>query len=238
MRMNNSSRILGAAIAAVLVGASGIGNAGIRDTKHNLSNDGNSPGSLHTDTTEICVFCHTPHMNVAKGNNIPLWNHQVTTSTVSYTMYTSDTLNASIAAMNGPGTPENATVTTLCLSCHDGTVAINALYNASNLTPTINCVGPAGWVADCKMPTTSNAALGTDLSNDHPVNFDYQGAIDNGDTTLNSVASLTGVRLYAGTVQCASCHDPHIDYNAATEQTPFLRVAITGSTLCLRCHNK
>ena len=37
-------------------------------------------------------------------------------------------------------------------------------------------------------------------------------------------------------VECASCHDPHVE-ETATRKT-FLRIANTGSALCLTCHNK
>ena len=64
--------------------AAGTANAGrvsdVRNTRHNLSADG--PGTTHAapgGTTEVCVFCHTPHgasQQDAAGNAVraPLWN--------------------------------------------------------------------------------------------------------------------------------------------------------------------
>ncbi|NOY62352.1 MAG: cytochrome c3 family protein, partial [Gammaproteobacteria bacterium] len=34
-------------------------------------------------------------------------------------------------------------------------------------------------------------------------------------------------------VECASCHDPHVDYNPT-----FLRIDPSGSRVCLTCHAK
>ena len=83
--------------------------------KHNLSASG--PGPVKATTlTEICVFCHTPHnANPA----VPLWNQSVGGS--NYQPYTSSTLQASV------GQPTGASK--LCLSCHDGTVAIGNTVN-------------------------------------------------------------------------------------------------------------
>ena len=41
------------------------------------------------------------------------------------------------------------------------------------------------------------------------------------------------IPLFGGTVQCASCHDPHDNTNA-----PFLRKTNTASALCSTCHQK
>ena len=85
--------------------------AGVSGSAHDLRTE------LSID--EICVICHTPHNAVDPTANglsyAPLWNHEVA-STV-YTLYTSSTLD------HTPGQPDGATK--LCLSCHDGSVAID-----------------------------------------------------------------------------------------------------------------
>ncbi len=78
---------------------------------------------------------------------------------------------------------------------------------------------------------TSN--IGADLTDDHPVNFRYDAALFAADNSLHDPSGLTGVRLFNGFIQCASCHDPHESTNST-----FLRVDNTGSALCLKCHNK
>ena len=209
--------------------------AGVYDTKHNLSSSGS--GTIKsTDQSEICVFCHTPH-DAIKNNNIPLWNHSLS-SVASYGVYQSPTMNA--ADLTDVGTGGDITkvaVSNLCLSCHDGTVAINSFNNPSNMSPTTTMVGTAGG----KLPA-GNSNLGTDLTNDHPVNFTYNTALATADGTLRdpvtaSGSGLTnGAKLFNGKLHCASCHDPHS--SADPSGKAFLRGSMTNSALCMGCHLK
>jgi hypothetical protein len=68
---------------------------------------------------EICVYCHTPH-----GANTqvaaPLWNRTINTG--QYTIY--DKLRTLNRPIGQPG-PNSLT----CLSCHDGTIAIDSIIN-------------------------------------------------------------------------------------------------------------
>lgn len=249
MRNHQSSLALGG--VAIALAVLGTAHAGIANTKHNLSTSHISSSRMYTDTTEICLFCHTPHMTVAKSENIPLWNHKLGSYAGNYGTYTSGSFNggSTIHDVGGVASPATATVTNLCLSCHDGTTAVNSLYNASNLSGNINPSITSGGLGDGKLAPGWSSNLGTDLTNDHPVNFTYMTSYNeeeaSGSNSLfhpgdNAGTGLGGPVLFNGTVQCASCHNPHIDYSASgnTAQTPFLRVAITGSTLCLKCHNK
>src|SRR3990172_13093713 len=59
----------------------------IRNTKHNLSSippEGieRSVHAVYTaQTTEVCIFCHTPHgADAAEGIKAPLWNRTLSTS--------------------------------------------------------------------------------------------------------------------------------------------------------------
>lgn len=221
--------LAGILVALLAALSSGAIAAGIADTKHNLSVTGT--GTIKsTDQTEICVFCHTPH-DAIKNDNIPLWNHTLST-TAAYGTYSSPTFDATDAAEIGGVDATTAAVSNLCLSCHDGSVAVNSLNNPSNARPTTTM---AGGVTNI----TGSANLGsssTALKNDHPVNFTYDAALAAADGGLKAPGSLTGVKLFNDKVQCASCHDPH------TSQDPtgmaFLRVSMSGSTLCLSCHDK
>lgn len=226
-RNQSSARLAGLVLALLAAASTSVIAAGIADTKHNLSVTG--PGTIKsTDQTEICVFCHTPH-DAIKNDNIPLWNHTLS-STAAYGTYASPTFTATDAADIGGVTSDTAAVSNLCLSCHDGTVALNSLNNPSNARPTTTM--SANYI-------TGSANLGatsTALKNDHPVNFTYDAALVTADGGLKNPATLTGVRLFNGKVQCASCHDPH------TSQDPsgmaFLRVSMSASAMCLACHNK
>jgi predicted CXXCH cytochrome family protein len=201
--MKKSIATIKLAAVAAVLALPMVAQAGIVGTKHDITT------LSGVTATEVCVFCHTPHG--ASSQLAPLWNH-ATTATASYTLYSSSTLNASMGQPTG--------TSRACLSCHDGTVAADSYGGA---TGTHN-VG-------------SGANLGTDLSNDHPVSFTYDGALATTDGGLVSPASasqvVSGIPLFAGKLECASCHTVHDNSNV-----PFLRADNTGSALCLKCHNK
>lgn len=176
--------------------------AGISGTPHDLS-------GRNWGTNQICIFCHAPH-NSATVQIVPLWNHGTTAAT--FTLYTSSTLNAV------PGQPAGASKA--CLSCHDGTVAIDT-YGTRTGTNMMS----------------GSALLGTNLSNDHPVSFTYNAALATSDGGLVTPASasqvVAGIPLYASSLECASCHNVHDNANG-----DFLRVSNAASALCLKCHSK
>lgn len=210
----------------LLVGAPAWG--GVQNSKHDLS-------TFFATTTETCVFCHTPHQTDAAGGQDPLWNHSVSTQG-NYGVYASDTMNASPTNFGGGSTAGSLNVSQLCMSCHDGTVAIGALYNPPN-----SGLGTfsAKNNVDASQYLINSAKVGTDLTNDHPINFDYGTAITNGDTELTAKTSNAWVDggktvpLFGGYVQCASCHDPH-----NTTYKPFLVKSNDNSGLCTTCHTK
>lgn len=92
-------------------------------TKHNLAAN---PDILAVGTTEICVFCHTPHgANLAQAGQAPLWNRLLPEDT-SYTVY--DSPNFDAQDLTGTRRPKG--VSLACLSCHDGTISFDSLINA------------------------------------------------------------------------------------------------------------
>jgi len=207
------------AIMAVAMLMSGATMAGIIDgSAHDLSSGG--PGAVYS-TDEICVFCHTPHQPTAQTQE-PLWNHTLS-SEASYGIYTSDTMDALAVEVVGSGT-----TSVLCMSCHDGTVAVGSMYNFPGAAaPTIT----AGGGVSAGGMITSSANVGTSLSNDHPVNFTYADSVAADGTDLNDPPG-TAV-LFSGKVQCASCHDVHDNDNGA-----FLIMSNADSALCTDCHAK
>jgi len=84
--------------------------------------------------------------------------------------------------------------------------------------------------------------LGTDLSNDHPVSFTYDldlaetdgGLFDPASTASSLGGTIEEDMLFAGRMECASCHDVHNKY----ELPRLLKIANAGSALCLTCHDK
>jgi predicted CXXCH cytochrome family protein len=183
----------------------------ISNTVHNLSVSG--PGSLKaTSESEICVFCHTPHNSSPKA---PLWNR--TDPGLNYTLYNSSTLNAN------PGQPDGSSI--LCLSCHDGTIALgNVLSRSSAIT---------FGGGETTLPSGSSN-LSRDISDDHPISFTYNSTLASSDGELTDPNTLTGsVHLENGKLQCISCHDPHLNIYG-----DFLVANRQNSTLCIYCHDK
>lgn len=205
------------------------------NTKHDLSKT--SSAAVHaSDLTQVCGFCHVAHKSPAapSGNQTPLWNHTLgTTITGVYGgTGTFDSLKTDIAAL-GPATWGSATSSHLCMSCHDGTVGMNAIYK---FTATIGAI-PGHTDANSKLLPANTANLGTDLTSTHPVNFTYQGAPWLAQQThvavpANNKVSTANLPLdSAGKLQCATCHSVHDATN-----TYFLRDTIDGSKLCIDCH--
>ncbi len=195
---------------------------------HDLSSSG--PGAT-SNVGRVCVFCHTPHQP-SSATVDPLWNHTIS-SQGSYGVYNSDTLDATPADIGG-ATATSASVSNLCMSCHDGTVAVSSLYNEPNELNGAAITITAGGAVDGSGFITGNPLLGIDLSNDHPVNFTYNAALSTSDGGLNDPSSnAVSALLFNGSVQCASCHDAHNNTNV-----PFLVMSNANSALCTTCHNK
>jgi len=215
-------KVLVMAAAAMLFAAPAL--AAIQNSAHDLSNANGG-----SNITEICVFCHTPHGADLTVTDAPLWNR--TTVTGLSAVYNSPTLDAAptVASVEATDAP-------LCLSCHDGASIGDALQNPPNtLTAVMNITATVGTAAD----------LGLDLSDDHPIGFDYTtvAAADGGtDAEIDSkanvegTAGMTGALSYGGgdDMWCSSCHDVH----GITGVSTFLRIANTNSDLCLTCHIK
>lgn len=184
-------------------------NGGIVSTKHNLSASG--PGTVRAASEgQICIFCHTPHNSSPRG---PLWNRRDPGGT--YIPYSSSTATAS------PGQPTGVSI--LCLSCHDGTIAVGDVLSRPV---------PISMVGGVTTIPTGSGRLGTDLSDDHPISFQYTESMTQ-KGQLVSPSSLGGkVRLDpTGQLQCTSCHDPHDDANGK-----FLAVSNLQAALCTACH--
>jgi predicted CXXCH cytochrome family protein len=76
---------------------------------------------------------------------------------------------------------------------------------------------------------------GTDLSDDHPISFEYSAGLasQNGElATPGTVSNQLPLDLN-GELQCTTCHDPH--------DSPFaklLRMPKIGSQICIECHRE
>ena len=185
----------------------------IVNSKHNLSISG--PGDVKSVSEDrICIFCHT--VKGSSSSATYLWNRSMPAQV--YIPYESSTLYAEV------GQPTGASK--LCLSCHDGTIALGALGSEPD---EIQFAGGLRLMPD--QPTR----LGTDLSDDHPISFVYDTQLAQANGDLKDPSQLTGaVRLDAtNQLQCTACHDPHDNANGM-----FLVMSNAHSELCIVCHDK
>jgi predicted CXXCH cytochrome family protein len=180
-------------VALALMAVSSVSMAAISNTRHNLgamNTGGNGVGI--GGTTEICVFCHTPHGG-DQNFVVPLWNRVTTTATFQ-----------TYAAL-GTGTLEGAeapigSISIACLSCHDGTQAMDVVLNApgfggQNTNSTIN--NGTLWADGPQMDGTASQGanlaaelvyISTDLRNDHPISIQYGG----GNLTTTNTTTAAG----------------------------------------------
>jgi predicted CXXCH cytochrome family protein len=206
--------LLGVIVASLLLTTALAQVVSVTESLHNLSPQG--PGPVKATTGYACLFCHAPHR--AMGAPTPLWNHQLSTQT--YDMYTSTTYHQNSLQ------PQLGSSSKLCLSCHDGTVAIGQ-------TVSQGLIATSGT-----MVPKSN--LGTDLRTSHPFSF-ATPIVDNGELRLSLLASPAqtadpAVKLVQGTVECTTCHDPHTP-NIDLVVPEFLVRDSSSGKLCLACHD-
>jgi hypothetical protein len=222
-------------------------NKGIEGSVHDFSNVTNNTWNTRSG---VCSPCHAAH-HTDPAQLVPLWVHA--TSTANFTMYDSPTMDATVGT-----TPTGASLA--CLSCHDGTVAINA--SIGNPAPTNGVFIDAG------------AQIGPDLHTTHPISFTYDaalaaldGGLENpttykiGDTksvlTVNNApvpaTGWSGTTLSGKTIQnallinnqmqCSSCHDVHKLVGSAPSSGILIKISGNdvngrGSLICRTCHIK
>ncbi len=180
---------------------------------HNLGPGSKSP--VTGARTDSCSYCHAPH----SGLNIGLWNQKLTTQ--NYTVYTSTTeKNTGVQPLLGSDSNQ-------CLSCHDGTVAVGSTVAYGQVTTQGSMNAPD--------------VFGSNMQSSHPFSL-APPLKDN----VHLVASLaangktgdpTGaVKLIKGSVECTSCHDPHVQAKDLVSQNFLVRDSSTGQ-MCLACHD-
>lgn len=238
----------------VLLATTAYASRNVANTRHNLGSTAPAANAFKsvatsTGTDQVCIFCHTPH-NAAK--TAFLWNKS-TPAAGAFKLYSSANLSKTLYDVKlGASSPS-----LLCLSCHDGTSAINVLH-ASSLGTDKNATmsGQTDGVAvniEANLTPFFGSAPGDigdqtgNLTNDHPIGFDYNAVRTN---NISEYKDITGqpTRLFSvadginptrtNQVECSTCHDPHIDNTNTPAQSPFLVMSNAGSALCLTCHNK
>ena len=203
-------RVIQSILLSAVVAASARG--GLVGSRHDFV----GAGTGWNKSGERCLPCHTPHHAVSP-QIIPLWNHQTTTAT--FTLYASATFNGA------PSIGQPGGVSLACLSCHDGTVALENYSGRTNGTVHIY-----------------HSNLGTDLQRDHPIWFTYDTVLAAADGRLHDPAvqpsglggTIAEDLLINGRIECTSCHDPH----GGAGVRPLLVKSNAASSLCLTCHRK
>ena len=164
-------------------------------------------------------------MHGTKTLPAPLWDQELPTQT--YTIYG----QTRPPNMDTKVSSEPDGMSKICLSCHDGVVALDA-YGGNT----------------CGTPILFDKNLtGTVPSNNHPISFIYdtalvmkEGKLYDPSTKLSglkgSTRTIDADMLFLNRVECSSCHDVHNKYGVP--KTKLLVKEIAGSALCLTCHNK
>ncbi len=199
-----------------------------------------------------CQICHIPHKAPDAGlTHAPLWNHAASqnSSYVTYDQGNSATFNAL-----------NLTVTlgssAACLSCHDGSVAVNQSYGATAPSQYGSTNGATAfyvptWAVETAAQTAGNYVrpsgagpyLGyNNLTHMHPIGVSYPQA-KTADPTLQAVPApgTTFAQMLKGpsqTVECASCHDIHQVIGQSSTISHDLIVDLNNAQLCETCHQQ
>jgi hypothetical protein len=251
---------LAATAVLIAVTSATTARSGIVNSSHDLrvfQNGGQT-------NNQVCIFCHTPHRS-AEQNLI--WNHALGSG--NYSFGAAGPSGATGRATTTAGTPLPSTTTAfgsgptkMCMSCHDGSVAIGALNNIGDGVSGAILTTPGTLSGQSVQIASATGGMG----GNHPVAIPYPdraSASYNGITSgvtsgfgaavgsggWADVASIqgAGVRLHGGPaagtfgMECTSCHDPHNNAVAITEGESgkyFLRVSGDNSNLCLACHRK
>lgn len=244
--------------------------------------------TYRNDYGEVCVYCHTPH-GANTTVNLPLWNR--TMINTSYTVYNQSGNSTLEGEISQPGITSLAclschdgqTAVDSIINMPGSGKYLKAQETSTNTAFLDAWTNPRGQDAvvhagmreaeclACHSQTTSiigagaadftQAAIGTDLRNDHPVGITYPERTGDGtgfntpvrdigkpiffDSNANGRMDSKDVRLYVtagkAQVECASCHDPHGVPSSGINSTifpTFLRNTNEGSALCLTCHSK
>ena len=231
-----------------LLASSAVIRAGVIDSPHDFSDE--TWNKKASDQHTVCSVCHTPHHADPVAG--PLWNH--TMSPGGFTMYN----NSTAPAANLQSAPDSspAASSLACLSCHDGTVAVNS-YGG-----TVQGGGP--------VTVTNRANLTKDLSHSHPISLTYDVNLTTLDKWLYNPDTKTVARPVSGggafvsgndmtingfllggnhRLECRSCHDVHNQEGSKYSAGPgglnpkLVKLVGTdasdnGSLLCRACHNK
>lgn len=236
----------------------GTPSGGIGSSRHNMGKFGRVIKTW--ETTEICVFCHTPHHTNTAYGVIPLWNRGVQ-NPFSYSAYGTTLAGTNITTVGS--------TTLACLSCHDGITSFDNIVNAPGKDGVVPGGSDRGWrfrmpgmpplvasidhfgssaCVTCHVDlyaSTDPAArlnIGTDLSNDHPVSVPYNGGA--AASLRESSTVISAIDLTAGlSPSAAVMYDGNLAQNRWAVKGFVSDTATIGDLLrggkveCSSCHD-
>lgn len=190
------------------VNAAGSGLVG--DAAAIASNSGGRRGE-GGGSSEICVFCHTPHHTVSSSNPLanfaqgygeaPLWNRRGTIAAASYVTYGTTIGGTNVGAPSG--------VTLACLSCHDGATAMDNLVNG----PGENAL--SGRLGGVYGDANSQGFLFADVFDGSitPFQIGYEERLNIGNGNPNGLGADPFNSLPAGTGDLSNDHPMSVVYS-------------------------
>jgi len=214
----------GLQLALVLV-CSATDGQGIQNSHHDFTKPGwNSPLA--------CSPCHLPKTAATDSLHFSLWTPH--SNHAGYDAFTTISNEQNYGQPNGKSK--------FCLSCHDGTVAVDK-HTSFELRYDKPETGMQ-WVA---------------IISEHPVSVLYDTSKSYSVLLRNPATSMSGLGgtigqdlLEEGKVECTSCHDVHVSRNkegctgchgkntsrGAVIEPLSLWMTNRNSALCLTCHQK
>lgn len=231
--------------------------AGVLNSPHDFSTASwNTAAANPSDPNSVCGPCHQAHH--ADSSIVPLWVHDTVQGV--WKMY--NTANVPTSQMQATVDAKPAGPSLACLSCHDGTVAVNQIGGKVLGGVPVKITNSARITTDAAGNWTPG-----DLTHSHPISFVYDASLAGKDLGLfnpdtkdvlvpdnspfNVGNGATDKRvvnfLLSGThrLECTSCHDVHNQKGSPfnIQQNPKLLVIAgsqggKGSLLCRSCHNK
>ncbi|MDH5378928.1 MAG: hypothetical protein OEX00_11440, partial [Gammaproteobacteria bacterium] len=178
------------------------------------------PSVAFSDYGNPCIYCHVPpdkaDADADDKGAIPGWN-RFEPATDRFRLYDSMYLDSK--------TRTPSPISLLCLSCHDGTMAVDmVVFKPGNFDAAEDAafhmrINGEDNTVSCGKCHNGRVAhdisikhLDTDLKNDHPISMRYAGLLRS-DIDFRKPHTPggfdNGVRLYEGRVECASCHNVH-----------------------------
>jgi predicted CXXCH cytochrome family protein len=184
------------------------------------------------------------------GSDLLLWAHTLSSETITFGTKASTYAGTDLSTVTITSASEGNTK--LCLSCHDGTVAVGdrTLLQGTTVITAADWATPTGTFLTGEVVIPTGTAGSLSLSRTHPVRVPYQGQTYNSVTSQAVVAGYQGFTPASGNIssvggamlfkdsgggwglECGTCHNPH-----SAGPGPLLRPNTSGS-ICTDCHIK